>query len=113
MQIYMARQHPSRSSTSKAGLHLNYLISNCSFKPGYKSDHSLISLSIDLLDTHKRGKSYWKFNNSLLYDKTYVQLTKEELKMLATDNTIKDKSSFWDFVKCKIRSLTISYISQT
>ena len=89
--------------------HLNYLISNCSFKPGYKSDHSLISLSIDLLDTHKRGKSYWKFNNSLLYDKTYVQLIKEELKMLATDNTIKDKSSFWDFVKCKIRSLTISY----
>ena len=29
--------------------------------------------------------------------------------MLATDNTIKDKSSFWDFVKCKISSLTISY----
>ena len=89
--------------------HLNYLISNCSFKPDYKSDHSLISLSIDLLDTHKRGKSYSKFNNSLLYDKTCVQLIKEELKILATDNTIKDKSSFWDFVKCKIRSLTISY----
>ena len=62
--------------------HLNYLISNCSFKPGYKSDHSLISLNIDLLDTHKSGKSYWKFNNSLLHDNTYVQLIKEELKML-------------------------------
>ena len=35
-------------------------------------------------------------------------MIKEELNSLDSNN-IEDKSSFWDFVKCKIRTLTISY----
>ena len=64
---------------------------------------------VDLLHTEKRGKGYWKFNNSLLHDKTYVQLIKEELKILATNKDIQDKCCFWDVIKCRIRTLTISY----
>ena len=89
--------------------HLNYQISDSNLKPGFKSDHSLIKLVVDLLHTQKRGKGYWKFNNSLLHDKTYVQLIKEELKILATNKDIQDKCCFWDFIKCRIRTLTISY----
>ena len=89
--------------------HLNNQISKTCFKPGFKSDHSLINIEVDLLHTQKRGKGYWKFNNSLLHDKTYVSLIKEELKGLASNNEIQDKSCFWDFVKCQIRTITISY----
>ena len=74
--------------------HLNYQISDSNLKPGFKSDHSLIKLVVDLLHTHQRGKGYWKFNNSLLNDKTYVQLIKEELKQLATNRDIQNKCCF-------------------
>ena len=33
--------------------------------PGYRTDHSIISFSINLLNTVK-GRTLWKFNNSLL-----------------------------------------------
>ena len=89
--------------------HLNYLILKTLLKPGFRSDHSLINIQIELLQTQKRGKGYWKFNNSLLYDKTYVSLVKEELKKLSGNQEIQDKSCFWDFVKCQIRTITISY----
>ena len=89
--------------------HLNYQISNSNLKPGFKSDHTLINLVVDLLHTQKRDKGYWKFNNRLLHDKTYVQLMKEELKILATNKDIHDKCCFGDFVKCRIHTLTISY----
>ena len=88
---------------------LNYQISKCQLKPGLRSDHSLIKLEIKLVQTQQRGKGYWKFNNSMLHDKTYVTLIKEELKKLSTNCEIKDKSCFWDFVKCQIRTITISY----
>lgn len=39
--------------------------------PGYRTDHSMILLSMKL-DKFTRGHSYWKFNNSLLRDDKYV-----------------------------------------
>ena len=39
--------------------------------PGYQTDHSLILLKFDF-GKFQKGKSYWKFNNSLLKDENYV-----------------------------------------
>ena len=44
--------------------------------PGYRSDHSLISLELNT-DKFKRHRPHWKFNNSLLYDPGYVMAVKE------------------------------------
>ena len=38
---------------------------------GYQTDHSLILLKFDF-GKFQKGKSYWKFNNSLLKDENYV-----------------------------------------
>ena len=40
-------------------------ISNCKIQPGFRSDHSLISM---VLNSNKieRGKGYFKINNSLI-----------------------------------------------
>ena len=41
--------------------------------PSYRSDHSIIEMNINLSE-FKHGKGYWKFNNSLLKNKNYLQL---------------------------------------
>jgi exonuclease III len=41
----------------------------------YRSDHSPVEISFKYVE-QQRGRGSWKFNNSLLYDKDYVQLIK-------------------------------------
>ena len=61
-----------------------YLISENMFQfvtdtkiiPGYRTDHSGITLKLKLIDS-KRGRGYWKLNNTLLKDKDYVSLIKK------------------------------------
>ena len=48
---------------------------------GYRTDHSLIGMSLDV-GLVKRGNGYWKMNTSLLYDVEYIQLVKNEIKIL-------------------------------
>ena len=43
---------------------------------GYRTDHSAITLKLKLHE-NERGKGYWKFNNSLLKDKKFVEETKQ------------------------------------
>ena len=48
-------------------------------EPSYRSDHSIIILSICFND-FKHGKGLWKFNNSLLYDEVYLNTIKSVIK---------------------------------
>ena len=58
----------------------------------------------------KRGPGYWKFNNKLLHDKAYVELIKSEIEIIkAEEYKIENKNTFWDYVKCRIRTVTITY----
>ena len=52
------------------------LVNKIEILPGYRSDHSLVKLSLNL-NQFKIGPSYWKFNNSLLRDDEYVKQTKD------------------------------------
>ena len=49
--------------------------------PGYRCDHSGITLKLKLLESGRK-KENWKFNNTLLKDNEYVTLIKIQLKML-------------------------------
>ena len=44
--------------------------------PSYRSDHSSVVLSLEI-NEFKNGKGLWKFNTSLLKDKTYVEEVKK------------------------------------
>ena len=57
---------------------LTTFLSSSNIVPGYRTDHSLISLDLDL-STIKRGKGFWKFNNSLLKDPKYVKCIKDKI----------------------------------
>ena len=55
------------------------LVNKTEILPGYRSDHSLVKLSLNL--NHCRvGPSYWKFNNSLLRDDSYVEQIQDVIK---------------------------------
>ena len=45
---------------------------------GYRTDHSFIGFEINIEDSN-RGKGFWIFN-TLLKDKTYVDMVKPEIK---------------------------------
>ena len=46
--------------------------------PGYRTDHSGVTLELTL-NENERGRGYWKFNNSLLKDHTYIQIVKDTI----------------------------------
>jgi exonuclease III len=87
-----------------------YKVKECSIEIGLRSDHSGIHIKLSDGDSEKHGKSYWKFNNSLLEDKHYVEMIN---KLLSEDHPeldeIEDKRLSWEMLKMKIRQHTISY----
>ena len=91
---------------------LEYQVGLTTIKPGNNSDHSVISISLELLDTQMRGKGFWKFNNNLLTDCIYIDIIKQVLKDIKKNVVMENKSQLWEFVKCKIRSETIAYSIQ-
>ena len=73
---------------------------NTEVVPEYRTDHSGIILRLKLQDS-EIGRSYWKFNNSLLEDKKYIEQVKNTIKEVKTtylinneNNNIKDISDY-------------------
>ena len=82
--------------------------------PSIKTDHSLITLSLNPHDLDK-GRGYWKFNTSLLNDSLYVENVKTLIKetiSIHKDNQEMDEQFLWELIKMQIRGLTIQYASQ-
>lgn len=127
-----------RKHTNKKARLDFFLISECfltdvnetKILSGYKTDHSLVLLRLDV-GKFQKGTSYWKFNNSLLRDVKYVEYIKkgiENIKLLyAVENqslvsnintlplqdikfSIED-SLFFDVLLMEIRGKTIAYAS--
>ena len=75
--------------------------------PSVQSDHSALELNFCNIQNEARGRGYWKFNNSLIQDKEFVEAIKN-----AIPNFIESASSFddpimkWKFVKYKCRDLS-------
>ena len=59
------------------------------------SDHSLINITLDLIESKKEGRGFWKFNNSLLTEKDYIKLVKDIQK----NNNYVTKNKKWEFIK--------------
>ena len=95
--------------------------SSSDIENNYFSDHSTISLSIDL-HNQPHGRGFWKFNNSLLKDKDYVNKIKKCIIDTVDTYRIDDKDSndekftindqlLWETLKLMIRGETIPYAS--
>ena len=79
-----------------------------SIKPGYKTDHSLITVSIDFHNV-PRGPGYFKFNNSLLIDNDYKNIIKRSISETARINSDANPNVLWEVIKGNIRNETIKF----
>ena len=76
------------------------------------TDHDLVKLTLKC-SLPSRGRGYWKFNTSLLKDKTYIAQVKETVTATATEfDYLQNKGLLWDFIKMKIRGMTIKYCAK-
>ena len=57
---------------------LSRSLQSSTIEPSHRSDHSLVILNLSF-QKFKPGRGLWKFNNSLLYDKEYIDLINEKI----------------------------------
>ena len=86
------------------------LIRECEIIPGILSDHSFVSLTV-IVNKTQRGEGFWKFNNSLLKDKKYLDQMNNEI-----DKSIQeckemdfDPSQIWETLKMVIQNFSKDY----
>jgi exonuclease III len=91
----------------KEGL-MNFYIDS-KIEAGFKSDHNYITVVLKSSD-ETRGRGFWKFNNKLLKDITYVNMMKAMIQTeIEENNHYVDKGFLWDYIKMRIRSETMIY----
>ena len=84
---------------------------SCEHKISYKSDNSIVTLSIDS-NIYNRGPGYFKLNNSLLLDGEYQQKIKDNINGIARINKDANPNTLWEeIIKGTIRNETIKYAS--
>ena len=82
---------------------LEFAVISTDIKPGFRSDHSLLSLTAKVDDTSTRGPGLWKLNVSLLQNEDYVDLIKQTIHHAKQDSeNLTDNSLSWDYIKCRI-----------
>ena len=117
-------QHPndlkytwSRSKPTKMFCRLDFFlashglfdqIKSSSIIPGYDSDHSAVTLIIEL-NKIDRGKGYWKLNCSHLKNQDYIDLIKRTITTTAEINKDANPNLLWDTIKMSIRGESIKY----
>lgn len=72
------------------------------------SDHKAIVLKLKC-EQFKRGPGIWKFNNSLLNDRTFIDYINNLIGTFIVENSHKDASLKWELLKNEIKSKTIQY----
>ena len=81
---------------------------------GYRTDHSLIHLEITPFNL-KRGKGFWKFNTTLLYDPEYIQMVQKVIDDTAHNHTSTNNLNhghnqmLFEMLKLNIRGHSIAY----
>ncbi|RMX56506.1 hypothetical protein pdam_00023897, partial [Pocillopora damicornis] len=78
---------------------------------GYKTDHSLIEVTI-ATHSNKRGPSFWKLNTSLLSEIDYINQIRVTIKNIQEEyknDSFVDDALMWEMIKLKIREQSLKY----
>ena len=82
---------------------------DCKIVPGYRTDHSGLVLKLNFFE-QERGKGYWKFNNSLLKDKKYIDIVHKTITEVLNLH-LKDKEKQIDNVHNSSFTVTDSTVN--
>ncbi|KAL9981573.1 hypothetical protein ACROYT_G010292 [Oculina patagonica] len=73
-------------------------------------DHKTVFLCLSLPNNSPRGPGFWKFNNTLLKDDSYIFKIRDLIPRLREEYaSLKDKRLVWELIKMEIRDNTISF----
>ena len=90
---------------------LTTAITNADILPGYKTDHSLITIHL-ASNSNPRGPGFWKLNTTFLLDSEYIELIKktidEEAKEYRNNDDV-DAVLLCDTMKMQIGSSSLKY----
>ena len=92
---------------------LQHKVETISIIPSVQSDHSVLKMKLSSLQERKQGPSYWKFNNSLLYDNTFVTKMKEKIPEFCNESAeLNDIMLRWEFLNYRIRQFSSEFSKQ-
>lgn len=83
-------------------------IASVQISPEPLSDHSTVSMEVNIPNT-PRGPGYWRFQNHLLTDLTFVDQMKDLLRQVSQEEEFDDPNVRWEWIKFKIREFCLSY----
>ena len=88
--------------------------SNAEILPGYRTDHSIITVRINTA-TNPRGPGFWKLNTHLLTESEYINLIRKTITDVSKEyegqNEV-DEILLWDVIKMQIRATSIQYAKE-
>lgn len=76
------------------------------------TDHSIISLQVKPRNRSTYPHKYWKFNSSLIKNADYCRKIKLLIQEIINNEELTTPVKKWEFLKYKIRQLTISFSKQ-
>ena len=86
-------------------------ITNADILPGYRTDHSLITIHF-AGNNNPRGPGFWKLNTSFQLDSEYIEIIKktiDEVSMENRNNDDVDVVLLWDTMTMQILSRSLKY----
>ena len=89
---------------------LTTAITNADILPGYKTDHSLITIHL-ASNSNPRGPGFWKLNTSFLLDSEYIEFINyiDEVEKEYRNNDDVDTVLLRDTMKMQIRFSSLKY----
>ena len=83
---------------------LQYITERAEIIPGIRSDHSAVTVSLKGLEMTQTGPNYWKINNSLLDDLTFVNHMRHRIQEIFLEcMELTSEQAKWDYTKFKIK----------
>ncbi len=83
-------------------------IENSNIIPSYKSDHSIVTLELDL-HQERRGKGLWKLNTTFLNDQDYVNLTNKCIIDSKNKYSQENPGLKWELIKMEVTGSSIRF----
>ena len=91
-------------------IHLMSSVFECDLRPCSLSDHSAVTMKINIPRDKPKGSAFWHFNNSLLQDESYKHVLKQFWSNWQSQKAdFNDLCSWWDMGKIHIKSITQMY----
>ena len=75
---------------------------------GYLADHRAVVIEL-VINRSELGKSYWKFNNSLLTDENFVEEARKQINLISKENDCSSPTLHLQTVLCVFRGWAIQY----